>query len=381
MDDRVRASDADRDAAAAALRNHYAAGRLESGELEERVATVLGARTLGDLRAVLADLPPAEEPEPGRPGLERGYRRLLVCYPAAWRRAHEQEMIAVLMAAAPAGRCRPALADAANLIAGGVRVRCQPTRDSGEPSWRDALAVVSVLLPLFVLTTTAVQAAWYFHHFAYLPEPAAVLGLVAQLTVPLALVGMALLRHHRRAALAVAAVLVGMALLAGWTGWAEFRSEYSQGSPYELLAVAVQLVAVTASPGPRRGLALLTWRGAALTVIAAAAITIAWYPLAVPVVVIIAATMSLSSSLGRWLLPLFAVPVWPYLTSYFYPAIHTKIVLRLDVPLLVRLNSDLAAATSWQGEVYLFPAFLLCLFAAAAWRDSLRQRQLATLAR
>ncbi len=31
--------------------------------------------------------------------LERRYRRLLVCYPAAFRQGHEQEMLSVLMAA------------------------------------------------------------------------------------------------------------------------------------------------------------------------------------------------------------------------------------------------------------------------------------------
>jgi hypothetical protein len=44
-------------------------------------------------------------------GLERGYRRLLACYPRAYRRDHADEILAVLMAAVPAaslltGRCR-----------------------------------------------------------------------------------------------------------------------------------------------------------------------------------------------------------------------------------------------------------------------------------
>jgi hypothetical protein len=57
MDDRIRVSDADRDAAAAALREHYAAGRLTCDEMEERVSAALSAKTAGDLRRVLADLP------------------------------------------------------------------------------------------------------------------------------------------------------------------------------------------------------------------------------------------------------------------------------------------------------------------------------------
>jgi hypothetical protein len=235
-----------------------------------------------------------------------------------------------------------------------------------------------VLLPLVLLTTIAVQEAWLFHHFAQLPGPATERDAAAQLTVPMGLAGIGLLRQHRRAALAVAASGIGLALLAGWTSLSQ---EYNQTNPYVLLAVAVQIVAVTASPGPRRGLALLTWRGAALTVIAAAAIAVTGYPLSVAVVVIIAAAMALSSSLGRWLLILLAVPAWPYLTNYGYPAIGTPIALRLDIPPLVSLNRELLSATSWQGQAYLISAFLLCLFAAAAWRDSLRSRQLARPAR
>jgi hypothetical protein len=60
MDDRMRASDADRDQATARLREHFAAGRLTQAELDERITAALSAKTLGDLRQVTVDLP-----EPG----------------------------------------------------------------------------------------------------------------------------------------------------------------------------------------------------------------------------------------------------------------------------------------------------------------------------
>ena len=41
-------------------------------------------------------------------GLERGYRRLLAWYPREFRREHEEEMLAVLMAGAREGRGGPA---------------------------------------------------------------------------------------------------------------------------------------------------------------------------------------------------------------------------------------------------------------------------------
>lgn len=66
MDDRIRVSDADREQATARLREHYAQGRLSSEELEERVTAALNAKTYGDLRRVMADLPgEAMEPGPG----------------------------------------------------------------------------------------------------------------------------------------------------------------------------------------------------------------------------------------------------------------------------------------------------------------------------
>jgi Domain of unknown function (DUF1707) len=60
MDDRIRISDADRDRVTARLRDHFAEGRLTSEELDERITATLNAKTYGDLRRVMADLP---EPE------------------------------------------------------------------------------------------------------------------------------------------------------------------------------------------------------------------------------------------------------------------------------------------------------------------------------
>ena len=64
----LRVSDAERDATAAELREHYAAGRLSLDELNERISRAFAARTRGDLSAVLHDLPslrPGGAPLPG----------------------------------------------------------------------------------------------------------------------------------------------------------------------------------------------------------------------------------------------------------------------------------------------------------------------------
>ena len=86
MDDHFRVTDADRDRAAALLRDHFVAGRLTAGELDERLTAALRGVTFGDLRRVLADLPgPPVAPQanrvPPQAGLERGYRRLLAFLP------------------------------------------------------------------------------------------------------------------------------------------------------------------------------------------------------------------------------------------------------------------------------------------------------------
>src|SRR5688500_15480168 len=53
----LRIGDAERDETMAALREHYAQGRLTREELDERLDLALTARTAGDLSRVTADLP------------------------------------------------------------------------------------------------------------------------------------------------------------------------------------------------------------------------------------------------------------------------------------------------------------------------------------
>ena len=58
--------------------------------------------------------------------LERAYRRLLAWYPPEFRRENEQEILAVLLADAPDGQ-RPGLAESADLIRSGLRLRLRPS--------------------------------------------------------------------------------------------------------------------------------------------------------------------------------------------------------------------------------------------------------------
>ena len=62
----MKASDSDRDAVVSDLSEHFQAGRLTAGEFDERTGRALAARTWGELRDLLADLP-ATRPGPPAP--------------------------------------------------------------------------------------------------------------------------------------------------------------------------------------------------------------------------------------------------------------------------------------------------------------------------
>jgi hypothetical protein len=69
----MKASDADRDAVLSELSEHFQAGRLTSAEFDERAGRALAARTWGELRDLLRDLPTAQPGPTGAP--ERPSRR------------------------------------------------------------------------------------------------------------------------------------------------------------------------------------------------------------------------------------------------------------------------------------------------------------------
>lgn len=64
----MRVGDAEREAAAAELREHYASGRLTLEELNERVDKAFAATTRGELNALLTDLPSARPGGSSGPG-------------------------------------------------------------------------------------------------------------------------------------------------------------------------------------------------------------------------------------------------------------------------------------------------------------------------
>ena len=189
----------------------------------------------------------------GSAALERRYRRLLVLFPADHRREYGEEMIGVLLACTPQGRRRPRLADAFDLIVGGLRARLRPrgTRLSGA-HWTDALAVCSIALPVLVLTALAVNYAWKAAIGYRLPS----LSGFYLPSLALALPPLIALWYRRTAAVValVAASWFWFLLLGSLTVWIDgLEASYC-------VALAVQVIALAGSPGPRRAAAVMTWK-------------------------------------------------------------------------------------------------------------------------
>jgi hypothetical protein len=82
-DQHIRVSDADRNAVAELLGQHYADGRLDQAEFDDRISRTMAAKTRGDLTGLFDDLPeagpagagPAGPGGPGGPVPYRGPRR------------------------------------------------------------------------------------------------------------------------------------------------------------------------------------------------------------------------------------------------------------------------------------------------------------------
>jgi hypothetical protein len=97
--------------------------------------------------------------------LERAYRRILAWYPRSFRRDNEEEILAVLLDTAAEGQVRVGLAEAWDLVRGGLRMRLWPAT----PRPRTVRAAVKLMLAgaatelaaiiTVVVTSGAVRAA------------------------------------------------------------------------------------------------------------------------------------------------------------------------------------------------------------------------------
>jgi hypothetical protein len=292
--------------------------------------------------------------------LERRYRRLLAWFPAEHRREYGEEMIGVLLASAPEGRRRPRLADAFDLMTGGLRARFR-RRGGGlsDAHWPDSLAVCSVGLPVMLLAALAVNYLWNllpaldFHGVSdfYLPALA------------LALPPLIALRYRRTAAVAalVAAAWFWFLLLRSLTVWIDgLEASYC-------VALLVQAIAVAGSPGPRRAAAIMTWK--TWLVLSAAGITMGaasiYYPWSLRTWQAAAVVFAFLAAVGAGLAVTLPTPT------------ALRLLLLLAVPAVpcavwvLQFTAAMAGSAS-QGPFPLLtflPLLLLaCASAAAAWQ-------------
>ena len=212
--------------------------------------------------------------------LERRYRRLLAWYPQPYRSEQEEEILAVLMAGAERGQRRPRLAEAADVIKSAVGMRLWPARSGPEQrDLADGLAVFSLVAPLFLLAVDVLQVALPYR----LPGAPFLPPVLAHREIG----GMSLLRVHffdiavGCEVLIAALVLLGQRLLALLAipatviFWAA-SSWWIPALPYPLQLITagvflLEMAALLASPGPRRGRELVTWRHGVVLLAAAGA--------------------------------------------------------------------------------------------------------------
>jgi hypothetical protein len=138
-----------------------------------------------------------------REGLERRYRRLLRAYPHAWRERREDEIVTVLLDAAPEDQARPAVSDALDLLRSGVTERLRST--GSDPAWASGAGLAGLIALTLVVAFSALQL------LVLLPDPVALgsggiveLGVVASVANVLA--GVAWCLARRRTALLSIAV-------------------------------------------------------------------------------------------------------------------------------------------------------------------------------
>jgi hypothetical protein len=215
--------------------------------------------------------------------LERRYRRLLAWYPPAHRGTYGEEMIGVLLASTPTDKDRPSKADALDLIGGGLRTRLRQLRTGeGNPAWRDALAVFSVVAPIVLLGWLTAGYAASLAEQIGLPRQSFRFQIVSRVdgTLLTALIATAvavaalaicpaLVRRRRAAAATVVGALATTAAVIGLVQvYRVFGSSDSEPTLYLSLIAAMEVLALVASPGPARGWQLLSRRGViVLTVI------------------------------------------------------------------------------------------------------------------
>jgi hypothetical protein len=178
------------------------------------------------------------------PSLERRYRLLLAAYPAAYRAAHEEEMVATLLDASEPGQIDPSLRETWGLLVNGLRTRSRLAAESG---WRALSADATRLAALLLLASVVANSA-------FLATTAVPLRMRA-IPVLAFLAMLAAIRGATRVAVAIVAVtgVVGwMFLLPAWMVPGFPVAGYFDYDVAALLGAAMALVGCSLRGGHRQ---------------------------------------------------------------------------------------------------------------------------------
>jgi len=342
--------------------------------------------------------------------MEKRYRRLLALYPKDHRREHAEEMVGVLLAAdgdtqvrAPkpvawALRFGQRTADSADLIGGALRIRGRMALNRlqrthwlawtvRDQRWSDALAVVSVVAPLLLLVAAltefripqAVASSLTGHpHWGL----TASLGL-ADLPMAAGAPGVTLLvflRLRRLAGLGALATAIGQIAAGAVPAFAGYADP---AVAFTVLLSCTAAAALLLSPGPDRGLALLTRSGTALVGVGALILggfsvggdvwfgsaphrfddfggKVAGLPadLLIAAVLVSVAAACLRAPVSRRVLALLAIPVIPY--AFLWQE-------KLAVDLFGQPGDGSAIISSSIPMLYLPPLLLASLILTGTW--------------
>jgi len=336
--------------------------------------------------------------------MENWYRRLLTLYPKDHRREHAEEMVGVLLAAAGqegvgrAQRLGQHVADSADLIGGALRIRGRMALNRvkrarwlswkvRDARWSDALAVVSVVAPLLLLVAAltefripqAVASSLTGHAHWRLSETLTLADLPMAVGAPGVTV-LAFLRLRRLAGLGALATAIGQMAAGAVPAMAGYASP---AVAFTVLLSCTAAAALLLSPGPDRGLALLTRSGAAL--VGASALILGgfsvggnvWFgtgdagfgdfggrvaglpaDLLIAAVLVTVAAGCLRAPVSRRVLALLAIPVIPYVFLWQE---------KLAGDLFGQPGTAAPLIPSSIPLLYLPPLLLACLIVAGTW--------------
>jgi hypothetical protein len=194
------------------------------------------------------------------------------------------------MANAPQGQKRPRLAESADVFWSALKMRLRgPGPASENRPWADALALFSLVAPLFLLLVDILNVAlpYRLRLDSRIPFFARVFGRHPEIGgLPLLTVHIFTITVGAEVVIAVL-VLLGLrwAALAALVATAVYWGAAGQSMPWipyplQLVTTGVFIVeaaALVASPGPRRGRQLVNWRLAVVLVMVAASVHVSTF--------------------------------------------------------------------------------------------------------